>query len=154
MKISYKPIALLAVLSIAAAGCQKEPIVEPTMQFQQNVNIRNVTYTIDGVTFFATVRGEQNWHDFIDRLLALAKEGHKVSFRNGDVCQSGMSAKETVHYYTNNSEDARNWCVTMADKGYSVSMEYDDETGRYHCTAIKPDIVNPQTDTTDTGEAK
>ena len=28
MKISYKPIALLAVLSIAAVSCQKENIVE------------------------------------------------------------------------------------------------------------------------------
>ena len=37
MKISYKPIALLAVLSIAAVGCQKENIVES----QTAMQIRN-----------------------------------------------------------------------------------------------------------------
>ena len=154
MKKHYKSLALLAVLSIAAVGCQKEPIVEPTMQFQQNVNIRNVTYTIDGVTFFATVRGEQNWHDFIDRLLALAKEGHKVSFRNNDACSNNPSTKEVVQYVTTDPDDADKWCAIMTDNGYDVEIEYDSRTGRFICTATKPDIVNPHTDTTDTSGAK
>lgn len=156
MKIFYKHVALLAVLSIAAAGCQKENIVETqtAMQIQQNVIVRDVTYTIDGVTFYATIRGEQNWHDFIGRLLAIAKEGHKVSFRNNNACSNNPSTKETIHFDTTDPDDANKWCNMMSHYGYTVSMVYDERTGTYHCTATKPNVTNPQTDTTDTGGAK
>lgn len=46
MKKLLKPVALLAVLSLAATGCQKENIVEPSTHIQQNVSVHNITYNI------------------------------------------------------------------------------------------------------------
>lgn len=59
MKRRFKSIALLAALSIAAAGCQKEPIVEPSLQCQQNADIRNIRYSVDGMMMYVTIRGEK-----------------------------------------------------------------------------------------------
>ena len=156
MKVKIKSLALLAVLSIAAVGCQKENIVESqtAMQIPQNASVRNITYTIDGVTFYAIIRGEQHWQDFLDTMFALVKEGHKVSIRNSNTSSNVLLSKQVVTYSTSSESDAQKWCDSMIDAGYAVSMEYDERTGLYICTAIGPDIVNPQTDTTDTGEAK
>ena len=154
MMINLKPIALLAVLSIAAVGCQKEPIVEPAMQLQQNAVIRNITYNIDGVTFYTTIRGEQNWQEFLDSMFAYAKDGHKVSIRNNSVYSNAPKSRDVVTYTTTSQSDAQKWCNNMLNAGYEVTMTYDPRTGLYTCTAVGPDIVNPQTDTTDTGGAK
>lgn len=148
MNIQFKTLALLAVLSIAAVGCQKETIVEPTAQFQQNVVARYATYTIDGITMHTTIYGEQNWHNFIDWLLTKAEEGHRVSFHNGNYNSTFASSKKTVTFKTTDKNQANAWCNEMAEAGYVVSMEYDESTGTYFCTAIGPDEPGSQSDTT------
>lgn len=152
----FKSLALLAVLSIAAVGCQKENIVESqtAMQITQNVGVRNITYTIDGVIFYTTIRGEQHWQVFLDSMFALVKEGHRVSIKNSDISSNGSQAKQTVTYTTSSQSDAIDWCNKMIGAGYEVSSYYDERTGKYVCIAVGPDIANPQTDTTDTSGAK
>ena len=156
MKLIFKSLALLAVLSIAATGCQKDNIVESqtSMRVQQNVIVRDVTYTIDGITFYATIHGDQNWQDFLKQMFDLIKEGHKVSIRNSDISSNGSLTKQTVTYTTSSQSDAQQWTDKMTREGYEVWVEYDPRTGIYTCTAVGPDIVNPQTDTTNTGGAK
>ena len=156
MKVKIKSLALLAVLSIAAAGCQKENIVESqtAMQIPQNVDVRNITYTIDGVTFYTTIRGEQHWQVFLDSMFVLVKEGHKVSIRNNSVYSNAPKSRDVVTYTTTSQSDAQKWAETMTRDGYEVWIEYDPRTGIFTCTAVRPDVVNSQTDTTDTGGAK
>ena len=156
MNSKIKTLALLAVLSIASAGCQKENIVEtqPAMLDPHNVEVRDITYTIDGVIFYTTIRGEQHWQDFLDSMFAYAKEGHKVSIKDNSIYPNAQKSREVVTYTTSSQGDAKNWCDRMLSNGYEVQMTYDPRTGIYTCTAVGPDIVNPQTDTTDTGGAK
>ena len=89
------------MLSVLAVSCQKEEVIEPVdVQIQQSVTIRNVTYKVDGATMHATIRGEQNWRDFVDWLFALAEEGHRVSFRNESIYNNQQHSKDTVVYTT------------------------------------------------------
>ena len=137
MKKNLKSVALLAVLSLAAAGCQKEAIVEPNAQVLQNNSTHNVVYTIDGITYHKTIYGEQNWNDFISWLLAFAKEGHTVVFWSENSSFNAQNTKDTVIFRTQNEEEAQTWCDSMVAQGYAVMMEYDKKTGTYTCTAIK-----------------
>ncbi len=138
MKINFKPVVLLSVLCIAAVGCQKETIVEPTnAQIQQSVTIRNVTYTIDGVTMYTTLRGEQSWYDFLDELTRMTEAGHRVSFRVENVNNSQSDRKDVHTFSTKDREKAIAWCAEMGEMGYSVTMEYDETSGVYTCTAVK-----------------
>ena len=137
MKKKIIPIALLAVLSLAATSCQKETIEKPNEQIQQSTSVRNITYTIDGVTFHQTIRGEQNWLAFIDWMSSLAKEGHTVIFRNDNTYNACQSSKERVEYTTSDKDDANKWCNNMIAQGYEVQMYFDDTTGKYICIAIK-----------------
>ena len=137
MKKKIIPIALLAVLSLAATGCQKETIEKPNEQIQQSTSVRNITYTIDGATFHQTIRGEQNWLAFIDWMSSLAKEGHTVTFRDDNIYNASQSSKERVVYKTSDKNDANKWCNNMTDQGYEVQMYFDEATGKYICIAIK-----------------
>lgn len=138
MKINFKPVVLLSVLCIAAVGCQKDEMVEPmNVVIQQSATIRNVTYTIDGVTMHITLRGEQRWYGFIDELTRMTEAGHKVSFRVENVCNGHSDRKEVHTYSTRDRDKAIAWCTEMGEKGYSVTMEYDETTGVYNCTAEK-----------------
>lgn len=137
MKIRFSTVALLAVLSIAAAGCQKETTIETNLVHQQNVIIRNIVYTIDGVTGCTVIRGEDKWGLFVDRMLALARAGHSVSFYNADKNADSYYAKDKVTYKTTDGQQARNWAQEMSEEGYRVTIEFDSNTGVYICTAVK-----------------
>ena len=137
MKKKIIPIALLAVLSLAATSCQKETIEKPSVQIQQSISVRNITYTIDGATFHQSIRGEQNWLAFIDWMSSLAKEGHTVTFRDDNTYNASQSSKERVEYTTNDKDDANKWCNNMIAQGYEVQMYFDERTGKYVCIAEK-----------------
>ena len=137
MRIRFKSVALLAVLTLTAAGCQKDNNVEPTITIQQSVVVRNITYTIDGIQMHATIRGEHDWQVFIDHLLALSKKGHKVSVKDDGKYSNVSQAKDVVIFTTTSEEEANKWCNKMIEEGYEVWIEYDPETGKYTCTAVR-----------------
>lgn len=136
MVIKFKKVALFLVLSLAAVSCEKETFRDSTVFMEETVASRTVVYSIDGVTRQMTVLGESSWNSFLDWMFALAEEGHVVSFRLGDSSQN-VSSKETVTFTTTNKNEAFAWADAMVESGYSVTVQYDDKTGIYTCTAIK-----------------
>ena len=137
MKKNLKTAAFFTVLSILAIGCQKETEIDPVSGMQQTMQVRTITYSIDGMTQQTVIRGEADWADFLKQLTALARQGHRVHFRCEETSANAQSSKEVVTYETSNEEEASNWCATMADKGYGVSMYYDKIRRVYVCTAEK-----------------
>lgn len=149
MKKTIVTFALVAVLGSLAVSCQKENIVDQTSIVAENGSIYKVRYSIDGTTHHFTIVGYDAWHDFLNWMLALAEEGHRVSFQKEDVERQTDSAKTTVVYTTTNHDDAYKWVDKMSDEGYEVTVEFDSRTGIYTCTAIRPDNLNSQSDTTE-----
>ena len=137
MKKQVKTMALFAVLSLMAVGCQKETIVEPNTGMQQTMSLRTVTYSIDGVTQQIIIRGEEAWMDFLKQLTALARQGHRIQFRCEESRATTSTTKEVVTYTTTSEEDAIAWCNTMFNQGYEVNMTYDVKNGKFICTARK-----------------
>lgn len=136
MKIKFKEVALLAVLGMAAAGCQKESAVEPVIATDNPVAMRTVYYSIDGECGQVTFLDEHSWKDFLDWMFALAQEGRSVSFREGSALRQS-AAKDVVTYTTKVKNEAYAWADIMVKQGYEVSVQYNASTGIYTCTAIK-----------------
>lgn len=134
MKKVIKTIALLTIMGMTATSCQKENIVDPQGTVA-NVTLKTVYYTVDGVTSQATFVSEESWNEFLDWLVTLAEEGHRVSFRNAN--QERSLRKDVVTYTTKSHDDAVNWAYQMEKAGYSVAIDYDQATGVYTCVAIK-----------------
>ena len=134
MKKNIKTIAVFAALSLIAAGCQKDETILPQSTVQEATS-NTVKYTVDGKKYCQIIRSEQDWSDFLYRMLALAEEGHTVSISSRVAATS--AAKEVVTYTTTNKTEAYNWADNMTNHGYEVTVTYNNTTGVFTCIAIK-----------------
>ena len=136
MSIHFKTVALLATLSLAATGCQKENVL-PTIGggIEQTTGTILVTYSINGEVYQATL-DESEWDAFVERMLALAREGYEVSFSKNRSTLTSQS-KEKVTFVTTDEKEAQTWAHNMTELGYVVSITFDTGTGEYICIAVK-----------------
>ncbi len=137
MKKTTKTVALFAVLSIMTVGCQKEDLSANLQSNSMSESISSyvIQYTIDGVPYRITVKSEVERTLFINKMISLAENGHKVSF--GNESQQNVAAKEVIHFSAKTKDEAYKWASKMNLDGYDVSIEFDEKTKTYNCTAIK-----------------
>ncbi len=129
-------VALLAVLGTMAVSCQKETINELSPVAAQSATAYTVTYYVDGTRMQTVVNNNEELALLLNRLAALAREGHRVVVHQGDTASQSVT-KEKVTFHTNSKEEAVAWCASMVLDGYFVEMFFDEATGEYICTAIK-----------------
>ena len=135
MKRTIIAVALFAVLGTLATSCQKETLTELSPVTAQ-AETYLITYSVDGVSMQTRLNGDEELQAFFRRLTALAREGHKVTVRNGNTV-SQASTKEVITYHTTSEDDANEWAAKMIIDGYEVEINYDEKTGEFICTAIK-----------------
>jgi hypothetical protein len=134
MKKTFKNVALLTALSLVAVSCQKEDVL-PIIGTEQTADSIYVVYSINGEVYHATL-SESEWDAFMERMLALARDGYEVTFSKNRTSLTSQS-KEKVTFVTNSKEEAYSWSSAMIDQGYTVSITYNQSTGEYTCIAIK-----------------
>jgi len=134
MKINLKKVAFLAVLSLAAVSCQKEDVL-PMVDSEQTTETINVLYSINGEVYQATL-SESEWDAFVERMLALAREGYEVSFSKNRTSLTSQT-KEKVTFVTKDAKEANEWSTEMTNQGYYVTIIFNQTTGEYTCIAIK-----------------
>lgn len=127
---------LLAMLGAFAVSCQKEADTAPSTVYSQSEY--NVLYRIDNVVHYANIQSPEEWNTFLTDMLALARQGHRVSVQRTSTSSLTLPAKEVVTHETKDPNEALEWCYTMTEQGYEVIIKFDEETGIYTLTAIKP----------------
>ncbi|MCR4660230.1 MAG: hypothetical protein K5650_08050 [Bacteroidales bacterium] len=133
MKKAIRTVAFLATIGMLAAGCQKETNLFDASTLVQTET--TVCYSINGATGNVNLPNEDAWDAFMNRMMALAREGYHISLKCGSVFSDSLS-KETIVYTTDNEADAISWAKKMAKDGYQVDITYN-ENGTYTCIAIK-----------------
>lgn len=130
---------MFAILSLAAVGCQKENSTDSTRgtMVAEIGTMYKMQYVIDGVSHHIVLHGDRERSDFIYRMLALAEEGHSVSFFDESRVAQYGSRKETVYFSTTDKTEAFNWLDKMEDEGYTVSVTYNPDTHTYNCVAYR-----------------
>lgn len=136
MKIIFKSVALFMVLSLTAVGCEKETISDPIAVASEDAAMYTVYYSIDGENSRVTILDEDSWKSFLEWMVALSREGHRVSFRRG-IPTSNRISKETVIFTTSSHHEAEVWADIKIKEGYEVTIQFDSKTGIYTCTAIR-----------------
>ena len=127
MKKIFITISLFAMLGTIATSCQKEnEFDKTTIEVGQNT-IYRVCYSIDGKIYQLTLIGDDAWHDFLNRMFALAEEGHTVTFNNENVTSQTVSAKDVVTYTTTNKDEALSWAERMGNDGYVVTIKKEEQ---------------------------
>lgn len=122
----------MAVIGLAVTSCQKDNIVIP----EATVTEMSVGYSVGGNYGNVSLSNDAEWETFLNRMLALAREGYEVTIFS-DNSNTSSSAKEVVTFTTTLSDEATHWAKNMVEQGYSVTIVYDDKTGIYTCTAVK-----------------
>ena len=136
MKRIIKTVAIATILSLTVVSCQKELAIEPQGNETEVCTVYTVRYAINGVPHCVTLYGDDALQMFIDQMLALAREGHEVSFSQRDSSQV-VSSKEQIVYTTTSEQDANAWSLQKIREGFEVSIQYNPRTGVYTCTAIR-----------------
>ena len=136
MKTSIKSVALFVAFSLAAAGCQKETIVDNNVVTGEVSSMQTVTYMINGEISSLVIQNDEEWMAFLNWMVALAEEGKQVRFFRGNVEERGLK-KEVVTYTTKSHDDAVAWANEMSNAGYEVSIDFDEKTGVYTCIAMR-----------------
>ena len=129
-------VALLAVLGTMAMSCQKETVGDFSTVAVQSVTAYTVTYYVDGVMSHISVKNDDELSFLLNRLAALARDGHRVAMHMGDTV-SQLVTKEKVTFRTNSKEEAVAWCNSMMLDGYFVEIYFDETSGEYICIATK-----------------
>lgn len=137
MRKTFTTIALFAVLGALAVSCQKENIIDETNIVAENGSVYKISYTVDGVMHHLTLVGDEAWHDFLNRMLAMAEEGHEVTFCNDEAASRVVPTKEVVTFTTTDHDEAYTWAEKMFNDGYAVTIYYDKDKKTYTCYAIK-----------------
>ena len=122
------------MLGLTATGCQKENML-PLSGSEQTTETIQVVYSINGEVFHATL-SESEWDAFVERMLALAREGYEVSFSKNRSSLTSQS-KEKVTFVTTDEKEAHQWATDMVDQGYVVTITFNTGTGEYICIAVK-----------------
>ena len=133
MKINFKSVAFIAALTLAATACQKENVLP--VGTEQTSETLQVVYAINGEVYQTTL-SESEWNAFVERMLALAREGYEVTFARNTSSLSSQS-KEKVVFVTKKEEEAHQWADDMSSQGYIVTITYNDTTGEFTCVAVK-----------------
>ena len=136
MKKTVIMATLLAMLGAFAVSCQKEAEPAPSSVYSQSEY--NVLYYIDNVVHHASIQSPEEWHAFLTDMLAFARQGHRISVQRTSSYTQTLPAKEVVTHETNDPKEANEWLKMMIEQGYEVFVEYNEETGIYTLTAIKP----------------
>ena len=135
MKRIIKTVALLSVLGMATVSCQKETINDSIGISNVETNQYTLVYSIDGIFAQVSFSGEEEMGSFIESLVALAEEGHRVSFRKATTTHEAAT-KDVLTFTTKDHDAAVAWGKERVAEGYEVIIVQDD-SGIYICTAIK-----------------
>lgn len=131
-------IALAALLtaSMLNCACDKESIrtMENVEHTQQESHV--IYYYVNGTCQRTSLSNDAEWDAFLERMLALAKEGYNI--RLGKTSSSQLSlSKEKVTFVTTDLSEMKQWVKQRLEEGYEVEVSYNEQTGEYTGVAIR-----------------
>ena len=135
MKKILITVAVFAMFGAFVTSCQKES--SPATSIEYVCSGQMVVYRIDNHEYRCAVPEGDAWYDFLSRMTAIAREGHRVSIRLVNLSSQAAATKEKVTFETRDPEEAAAWWAAMLEAGYEVTVFFDEETGVYTLIAIK-----------------
>ena len=117
-------------------ACDKENIstMESVEHTQQESQV--IYYFVDGRWQRTSLANDAEWDAFLERMLALAKEGYNIRLGKTPSSQLSLS-KEKVTFVTTDLTEMKQWVKQRLEEGYEVSVSYNEKTGEYTGVAIR-----------------
>ncbi len=139
-----KTVLLTAALAGTMVSCQKEEfsseMVLPSHEMsQKNLAHINTTlrYWIDGVGYTREFGSEAEKSAYISYLISLTVNGKEITIGGSEKPSLAPEADDKLTIETKDIAVIDAWAVEMSDKGYDVSVSFNEKTGIYTGTATK-----------------
>ncbi|MBQ6742398.1 MAG: hypothetical protein IJR04_07455 [Bacteroidales bacterium] len=130
MKRKIRTCAMMAILSLSMAGCQKDNLMFDKTDVNSNIPMR---YSVSGTVYTTFLSDESELDSFIDRVFAIVNDGYTVTIiGNG---QRSIKEKKEITFTTTIESESKAWAASMTLLGYSVQVNYNKSTGVYTCIA-------------------
>lgn len=132
MKTKTSLTILLAAM-LAMTACTKHEETTPAPAAAEVQTGRTIVYAAGHSEGMATLKTEGEWDAMLDRLCSMAAEGNTVTFYNmGAHAKATGTAKENRQITTEDRDEIKAWMKQMEKEGLTVTVTYDDNTGRWH----------------------
>lgn len=138
MKKIVKLMGMTILVTTMTIGCQKE---KPNVLSPTPILTNCIEYTIDGVNQHVTINNNDDLQALIVSCFDQVDEDHLVSLSRGTATNPNNE-----HIVTISRDTAITWAASMFNKGYNITMWYNNETNmlwydgskdRYVCIANK-----------------
>lgn len=151
-------MACVAAAALALAACSKnEESPVATAATATADNTRTVVYSVGGDEGRTTLKDDAEWDAMLERFCSVAAEGQTVTFYSLGRPQRHSAAskadnKEDQHFSTDDREEMKAWMKAREKEGLTVSVSYDEQSGRWNgvareTTAMRQDLTECYTGT-------
>lgn len=131
MKKKIRTISFLAILAMAATSCQKDN--NPLYSEENLQTYTQLHYTSAGQSNTVFLSSDKDWSLFLDKMIALAREGYTVEIMGNP--KVNVKYKEIITFTTTSAEEVKAWTNNMLLQGYDVTVDYNEATGVFTCVA-------------------
>ena len=129
------PILMLLTFAAIFAGCSMD---EEYIDMHENeVAVRQVTYTLNADSYDVVLRGDEEWDGFVAMLFDKVDEGCQATFRCTSTDYEPLDAKRPLTLKTGDREEAQKWASERGKEGYVVIVSYDKKNKVYKLQALK-----------------
>jgi hypothetical protein len=149
-------MACVAAAALALAACSKNE-ESPVATAATADNTRTVVYSVGGDEGRTTLKDDAEWDAMLERFCTMAAEGQTVTFYSLGRPQrhsaaSKAESKEDQHFSTDDREEMKAWMKAREKEGLTVSVSYDEQSGRWsgvarETTAMRQDLTECYTGT-------
>ena len=137
-----KRIAKIMLLSVALSGtmvsCQKDGEMISSQELSQKSLTQETSilfFWIDGEEGYEKFGSQEEREDFIRHLIHLTFEGHIITIESNNKPEFAPEEKDKQTFETTNKDEMDEWAIKMWTKGYIVSINYDEGSGKITGTA-------------------
>ncbi|MBR5832268.1 MAG: hypothetical protein IKY79_06595 [Bacteroidales bacterium] len=137
-----KRIAKIMLLSVALSGtmvsCQKDDEMISSQELSQKSLAQETPilfFWIDGEEHYRKFDSQEEREEFIRHLIHLTFEGHIITIESNNKPEFAPEEKDKQTFETTNKDEMDEWAIKMWTKGYIVSINYDEGSGKITGTA-------------------
>ena len=137
-----KKITKIMLLSVALSGtmvsCQKDDEMISSQELSQKSLAQETPilfFWIDGEEHYRKFDSQEEREEFIRHLIHLTFEGHIITIESNNKPEFAPEEKDKQTFETTNKDEMDEWAIKMWTKGYIVSINYDEGSGKITGTA-------------------
>ena len=139
-KTIFKTVLLSVALTGTMVSCQKESEMISSQELSQKSLAQETSilfFWIDGEEGYEKFGSQEERDEFIRHLMHLTFEGHIITIKGNNRPEYAPEEKDKQKFETTDKAEMEEWAVKMWTNGYTVTIYFDEGSGKIIGTATR-----------------